>query len=81
MSAPLVSQHHRLANTLEFVVDYHAAHEVAPSYRDILTACGQGSLQTVKNDLNRLVDAGQLRWAPGLPAGSQRAILPVKEPS
>jgi len=81
MSAPLVSQHHRLANTLEFVVDYHAAHEVAPTFREILAACGQGSLQTVKKDLDRLVDAGRLRWAPGLERGLPRTILPAKEPS
>jgi SOS-response transcriptional repressor LexA len=71
-----VARSDRLTNTVEFIDDYRAAHEVSPTFREIMAACGQGSLQTVKHDLARLVDAGRLRWAPGLEPGTPRTILP-----
>jgi SOS-response transcriptional repressor LexA len=70
----------RFDNTVEFIDDYRAAHEVSPTFREIMAACGQGSLETVRHDLARLVDAGRLRWAPGLEPGTPRTILPNHRP-
>lgn len=76
-----VSRSDRLRNTTEFIEDFRAEHLVSPTFREIMAGCGHGSLQTVRNDLERLVDAGQLRWAPGLEPGSPRTILPNPQPS
>jgi SOS-response transcriptional repressor LexA len=61
--------------TVAFIWAFRAEHEVSPSYREIQAGVGHGSLQTVRADLEALVEQGILRWAPGIEPGSPRTIL------
>ena len=65
------------AALLKFIDDYTAENNASPSYREIQTALGLGSVATVAQHIENCVEAGFLKKVPN--AARSLEVIPIED--